>query len=335
MCCLHHLCSGVLERADASDQPTHSKRMQNLKPRSPHTLFVSLVGVALLATLALASITQDHAAANANTSPDHAHHHAASAAAPVATTSVDIQGFAFSPSEITVNIGDTVVWTNKDGAAHTVTFKDNVLPGSPTLTNGGVFSHTFTSAGTFEYFCAFHGGMKGKVVVNGAQSAATATPTTSTTPAATGTPIATSTATPTPAASGTPLPPCLMTTVTFGKENASVQTNATGQGVFVIYPASNKVTYNISFANLSSAETAAHFHGFASAGSTAPALVNLAAGSPKIGVWQYTDAQENGLLSGQVYVNVHSTNYPGGEIRAQLTSFKICQQVNLPLLQNK
>ncbi|MCW1971127.1 MAG: CHRD domain-containing protein [Anaerolineae bacterium] len=308
--------------------------MQNLKPRSPHTLFVSLIGIALLATLALASIPQDHATANANAPQVHAHYHAA-AAAPVATTSVDIQNFAFSPGEISVNVGDTVVWTNKDGPRHNVTFKDNGLPSSTNLSNGGTFSHTFTSAGTFEYFCSLHSGMTGKVVVNGAQSAATATPTVSTTPAATGTPIATSTATPTPAATGTPLPPCLMTTVTFGKENASVQTNATGQGVFVIYPASNQVTYNISFANLSSAETAAHFHGFAPAGSTAPVLINLAAGSPKIGVWQYTDAQENGLLSGQVYANVHSTNYPGGEIRAQLTGFKICQQVNLPALHQK
>ena len=80
------------------------------------------------------------------------------------TYSVSIQNFAFSQKSINIKKGDTVVWTNKDSAPHTVTGV-NDGPASGTLNNSSSYSFTFNSAGTFSYKCAFHPSMTGSVVV--------------------------------------------------------------------------------------------------------------------------------------------------------------------------
>ncbi|MRS04724.1 hypothetical protein EG832_16130, partial [bacterium] len=78
---------------------------------------------------------------------------------------VIIQGSAFSPTSITVAVNTTIKWTNKDGAAHTVT-SDAGLFDSGTIGNNGVFTHTFTTAGTYTYHCTLHSGMSASVKVN-------------------------------------------------------------------------------------------------------------------------------------------------------------------------
>jgi plastocyanin len=90
-----------------------------------------------------------------------------SAAAPgpaVSANAVAIQGFAFSPASITVKVGTTVTWTNRDTDAHTVTANPGPFK-SKTLDTGGTFSYTFTTAGTFDYLCTIHPFMTAKVVV--------------------------------------------------------------------------------------------------------------------------------------------------------------------------
>ncbi len=78
---------------------------------------------------------------------------------------VSITNFSFSPSSLTVKRGQTVVWTNNDGAAHTVTVDAGTGPASGTLSNGATYSYTFNAAGTFNYHCAFHASMRGTVIV--------------------------------------------------------------------------------------------------------------------------------------------------------------------------
>lgn len=80
------------------------------------------------------------------------------------TVQVSIKNFAYSPASITINKGDTVVWTNQDSAAHTVT-GDNGGPNSGNLQTGATYSFKFDTAGTFAYHCAIHPMMKGTVVV--------------------------------------------------------------------------------------------------------------------------------------------------------------------------
>jgi plastocyanin len=85
------------------------------------------------------------------------------AASPVATTSVNIANFAFSPAAITVKVGSTVTWTNQDEDAHTVAITGS--PTSPALQNGDRFTHTFAQPGTYSYICSIHPYMHGMVVV--------------------------------------------------------------------------------------------------------------------------------------------------------------------------
>lgn len=86
------------------------------------------------------------------------------------TTTVQMNAATFSPSEVTISRGSTVRWVNAAAIAHTIT---------PTVTTqagvwGNVnvpaqqnftFSHTFNTAGTFNYVCNLHAGMTGRVTV--------------------------------------------------------------------------------------------------------------------------------------------------------------------------
>lgn len=71
---------------------------------------------------------------------------------------------AFSPNPMTVAVGTTVTWTNRDSTSHTST-ANNGAWNSGLIAPGGTFSMTFSSAGTFPYHCTVHPGMTGTVTV--------------------------------------------------------------------------------------------------------------------------------------------------------------------------
>src|SRR5262245_31397786 len=100
----------------------------------------------------------------------------------------------YIPQAVTVAVGDTVHWTDVSGFAHTVTRCD---PQNCDGVDGGTgtdgpldsivapdqdFSHTFTGAGTYVYYCQFHGylNMNGLVTVTSAEETTTTTTTTTT-----------------------------------------------------------------------------------------------------------------------------------------------------------
>ncbi|NUR57845.1 MAG: cupredoxin family copper-binding protein [Catenulispora sp.] len=90
----------------------------------------------------------------------------ASAAAPVGGNAVAIQGFAFAPANLSVKVGTTVTWTNKDSDAHTVTSQGSGGPlQSKALATGESFSYTFTAPGTYSYLCTIHPFMTATVTV--------------------------------------------------------------------------------------------------------------------------------------------------------------------------
>jgi plastocyanin len=80
---------------------------------------------------------------------------------------VMIKGFAFNPQTITINVGDSIVWTNKDGAVHTATSDDKKTFDTGDIKGGKSSKEiVFTKAGEFPYHCIHHPSeMKGKVVV--------------------------------------------------------------------------------------------------------------------------------------------------------------------------
>ena len=93
------------------------------------------------------------------------------APAAFAAVGVSIEDNFFTPANITVPAGTMVVWTDNGNNPHTVTSGTVGAPSglfdSGTLSAGNKFSFTFTKAGTFQYFCRFHGniGMVGSVTV--------------------------------------------------------------------------------------------------------------------------------------------------------------------------
>lgn len=97
-------------------------------------------------------------------SPPQSEGSSAPAAPPAGPNAVNIDGFAFAPSTLTVRAGATVTWTNKDEDPHTVVADGGAFQ-SQVLGNGGTFSFTFPAAGTFEYICSIHPFMHGTVVV--------------------------------------------------------------------------------------------------------------------------------------------------------------------------
>jgi amicyanin len=88
----------------------------------------------------------------------------AAVAAQDATNVVTIDNFTFTPPELTVAVGTTVKWVNHDDIPHLVVNKDKVFR-SKALDTDDSYSFTFTSAGTFDYFCGLHPHMVGKVIV--------------------------------------------------------------------------------------------------------------------------------------------------------------------------
>jgi plastocyanin len=85
-------------------------------------------------------------------------------AAPANGNQVNIDDFAFVPATLTVSAGSTVTWTNRDEEPHTVAASDGSFH-SPGMGTGATFSHTFLTAGTFDYVCSIHPMMHGTVVV--------------------------------------------------------------------------------------------------------------------------------------------------------------------------
>jgi len=96
-------------------------------------------------------------------------------------------------------------------------------------------------------------------------------------------------------------------------------TPATGTGLLSFDTVTKMLSVSVTFAGLSSAQTNAHIHGPANPGVNAGAIFPLPLGSPINAVVGPLSAVQEGYLTGGLfYINVHTTNFPGGEIRGQI-----------------
>ena len=87
---------------------------------------------------------------------------------PQTTTSVSdntirIKNFAFDPASITVKVGSTVRWENKDSVPHRILFADGTY--SQVLAASDSWSRKIDKAGTYDYSCTIHPSMQGTVIV--------------------------------------------------------------------------------------------------------------------------------------------------------------------------
>jgi plastocyanin len=103
----------------------------------------------------------------------------ASVAGAASTGAVSIVDKSFQPTDLTINVGDTVTWTVTQAIADPHTVTSGTLGGADQgklfdsglilKNNGDHFDWTFTAAGTFPYFCTVHPAeMKGTITVTGA-----------------------------------------------------------------------------------------------------------------------------------------------------------------------
>lgn len=80
-------------------------------------------------------------------------------------SAISIKNFNFNPTTVNIGVGQTVVWRNEDSALHNIVSDFGSELSSESLLKGDSYSHAFNTAGTYEYHCAFHGSMKGTIVV--------------------------------------------------------------------------------------------------------------------------------------------------------------------------
>lgn len=78
---------------------------------------------------------------------------------------VFLERFHFSPQTLSVPVGTTVIWINRDSVPKIVLSNEQPLEMPPILRAGQAFSRTFSTAGTYSYFCSVHPGVTGKIVV--------------------------------------------------------------------------------------------------------------------------------------------------------------------------
>lgn len=80
-----------------------------------------------------------------------------------AVIQIKLQNLAFTPAQVSAQVGDTIEWTNADFVAHTATARDGawdiMLP--PNATRSVVLK----TAGTVDYYCRFHPNMTGQVTI--------------------------------------------------------------------------------------------------------------------------------------------------------------------------
>ena len=115
-----------------------------------------------------------------------------------------------------------------------------------------------------------------------------------------------------------------MSVINAGQEVPATTSNSFGVGFYTFDTQTKALCWSISYSvnDLSSAENNAHIHGPASPGADGLIIIGLPAGSPKNGCQAIDAATEAALKKGQLYVNIHTSTNPGGEIRGQIIPVK-------------
>ena len=92
--------------------------------------------------------------------------HANHLQAALSENTITIDATSFTPANLSIRAGDTVIWVNKDILPHTATQSAKNGFDSGMLATGASWKRTFTAKGDVDYVCAFHPTMKGRLRVN-------------------------------------------------------------------------------------------------------------------------------------------------------------------------
>lgn len=252
----------------------------------------ALIAVAPGAAVITTSLTRDGVTATAGTDVTVRAPVTAASSATVQTTDAN----AFSPATSTIAQGGTVTWAF-GSVAHNVIFQGSGAPSNIAVTSGSSVQRVFETVGTYPYDCTIHAGMTG--TVNVAASA--------------------------------------LFTLMNGANERPTPVNTTASGAAVLTRNGATMNFVVTYQGLASSPTGMHIHGPAGPNSSAGILVDLMltpltgtngvltgsftatnirsiGGQPAISL----DSLSSLLRNGQGYVNVHSSQFPAGEIRGQL-----------------
>ncbi len=109
------------------------------------------------------------------------------------------------------------------------------------------------------------------------------------------------------------------TSMSGGYEVPPTASRGTGTVTATVWPDTKAMTYTATYQGLSGPATAAHFHGPAAVGANAPPVVtSTVTPSPITGGATLTPQQFADLQAGLWYYNVHTAQFPTGEIRGQM-----------------
>jgi plastocyanin len=212
--------------------------------------------------------------------------------------------YYFSPETVTIPVGTTVTWVNRTSVTHTVTSRTGAFDSRDVLP-GQQFTYTFTQAGAYDYYCRYHGGMTGRVIVEQTQKELK-----------------------------------LFTAKLDGKQEVPAppkpNEKALGVGAFVLSSDGKELGFALTYSDLSGPAVAIHFHNgeVGKAGPVVQTICGPQNQNPLLGacpagtagtvagVWKIPADQADALLKGNLYVNVHTPDNPGGEIRGQIKESK-------------
>ncbi len=88
------------------------------------------------------------------------------------SSTISIDNFTFAPATLTVKAGGSVRWVNRDDIPHAIASATGAFTKSNALDTDDTFSFTFTTPGTYKYFCYLHPQMVGSIVVEAATGSA-------------------------------------------------------------------------------------------------------------------------------------------------------------------
>ncbi|MDW5595153.1 plastocyanin/azurin family copper-binding protein [Conexibacter stalactiti] len=132
--------------------------------------FLSLPLLLAVGALALAGCGDDDSGGSGGTTSAPAETSTTAGSDAPATNSGDgvevvMKGIAYSPSTITVRVGQEITWVNEDDVLHDVVSTDGERIESELFPNGESFSFTPTRSGSIHYVCTIHPGMEGSITV--------------------------------------------------------------------------------------------------------------------------------------------------------------------------
>jgi LPXTG-motif cell wall-anchored protein len=217
-----------------------------------------------------------------------------------ATAMVMIQGFKFDPAALTVAVGTTVTWVNHDQVPHTASSVTEGKFDTGTIDAGASKAVTLNEAGTFEYFCKIHPNMKATLTVTAAAA---------------------------PAPAPAPAPDVVLgATLMGGAEEVPNPGDPDGSGTAMVTlkPSTTEVCYELKVSNITLPAAAAHIHRGAKGAAgpvvvpfTAPGADGMSSGCAKADAALITEIAGN---PAGFYVNVHTSDFPGGAVRGQLAA---------------